>query len=87
MKARLSSDIYGLLFRRISALKGLGLSGLWLRADSNDEIIAGTVMGYTENDWSSIRKHSGLWRSDGTIKSAENWTYMLRGAQEAGKAS
>ena len=36
-------------------LKQFGLTGLWLNADSEDEFNAGTVLGYSVDDWMSIK--------------------------------
>ena len=79
MKARLSSDICALLKNRIVALHDLGLSGLLLKAGSNDRFDAGIVLGYSDNDWDCIKKHSGLWKSDKRIKTAAHWCEKLGG--------
>jgi len=74
-----SKDICGMLHDRILQLKSLGLNGLWLRADSKDSSNAGTVLGYTDEQWNVMKKHSGLWKSDGQIIRKEVWVKKLGG--------
>ena len=69
LRAKVSTSICSILRERISLLKQFGLTGLWLKADSEDEFSAGTVLGYSIDDWMSIKMYSGLWRVDGQLKS------------------
>ena len=59
------------------ALEPFGLASLWVNADSNDAFNAGTVLGYSSDDWKSIQLYSGLWKSNGHIKSKEIWEILL----------
>ena len=77
LRSKLSVSICSILRERISLLKQFGLTGLWLNADSNDEFNAGTVLGYSSDDWQSIKLHSDLWKVDGRIKSEQIWTNKL----------
>ena len=53
------------------------MTSLWLNADSEDEFNAGTVLGYSSEDWLSIKNYSGLWRVDGRIKPEVIWMTKL----------
>jgi hypothetical protein len=52
-------SICSILREQISLLKQFGLTGLWLNADSEDEFNVGTVLGYSYDDWMSIKMYSG----------------------------
>ena len=77
LRSKLSVSICSILRERISLLKQFGLTGLWLNVDSNDEFNAGTVLGYSSDDWESIKLHSNLWKVDGRIRSEQIWTNKL----------
>ena len=78
LRSKLSVSICGILTERISMLKQFGLTGLWLNADSNDEFNAGTVLGYSYDDWQSIKIYSGLWNPRGNIQKEEIWVKKLK---------
>ena len=78
LRAKLSATICSVLTERISILKQFGLSGLWLNADSNDEFNVGTILGYSDDDWLSIKKYSGLWNPKGSIQKEEIWVKKLK---------
>ena len=59
-------------------LKQFGLSGLWLNADPNDEFNAGTVLGYSDDDWLAIKNYSGLWNPNGSIRKEDIWVKKLK---------
>ena len=77
LRANVSASICRVLTDRILALEPFGFATLWVNADSNDEFNAGTVLGYSSDDWKSIQLYSGLWKSNGHIKSEELWGKML----------
>lgn len=77
LRAIVSAGICRVLNDRILVLKPFGLASLWVNADSNDEFNAGTVLGYSSDDWKSIQLYSGLWKSNGHIKSKEIWEILL----------
>ena len=77
LRAKVSTNICSILRERISLLKQFGLAGLWLNADLKDEFNAGTVLGYSDDDWMSIKMYSGLWRVDGQLKSVVIWVNKL----------
>ena len=60
LRANVSASICRVLTDRILALEPFGLASLWVNADSNDEFNAGTVLGYSSDDWKSVQLHSGL---------------------------
>ena len=78
LRAKLSATICSVLAQRISVLKQFGLSGLWLNADSNNEFNAGTVLGYSNDDWLSIKNYSGLWNPNGSIRKEDIWVKKLK---------
>jgi hypothetical protein len=71
-------SICSILRERISLLKQFGLAGLWLNADSTDEFNAGTVLGYSSDDWQSIKLYSGLWQTDQRTQNEEIWVKKLK---------
>jgi hypothetical protein len=60
LKEKVSKSICSILRERISLLKQFSLTGLWLKADSEDGFSAGIVLGYRVDDWMSIKMYSGL---------------------------
>ena len=77
LRAKVSTSICSILRERISFLKQFGLAGLWLDADSKDEFNAGTVLGYRDDEWMSIKMYSVLWRVNGQLKSEVIWVNKL----------
>jgi len=77
LRAKVSTSICSILRERISKLKQFGLAGLWLNADSKDEFNASTVLGYSDDDWMSIKMYSGLWNQHGKYQKEEIWTKKL----------
>jgi hypothetical protein len=77
LRAKVSMSICSILRERISLLKQFGLTGLSLNADSKCAFNAGTVLGYSVDDWMSIKMYSGLWNPHGKFQTEEIWTNKL----------
>ena len=77
LRAKVSMSICSILRERISLLKQFGLTGLWLKAESEDEFNAGTVLGYSVDDWKSIITYSGLWNINRRLKPEAIWMNKL----------
>ena len=67
LKAEVSHGLCAHLGERILALEPHGLAGLWMNVDAFNNFNAGTIMGYREDNWDTIKKYSGLWKSDGRL--------------------
>ena len=62
---------------RIILLGMEGLLGLWMKPSGNDFFNAGTLLGYLDDEWESIKKYSGLWYDDGRIQTESVWLKKL----------
>lgn len=79
LRTLVSTKICTMLKDRIIRLKDLGIFGIWMKPDGDDFFNAGTVMGYRGDDWNLIKKHSGLWYSDGRMHPEKGLLKKLAG--------
>ena len=81
LKAEVSHGLCAHLGERILALEPHGLAGLWMNVDAFNNFNAGTIMWYREDNWDTIKKYSGLWKSDGRLHNIAVWHKKLPGIE------
>jgi hypothetical protein len=73
----LSKELTNVLRDRIFKLKDVGLFGIFMKYDSHRVLNVGTALGFRDEDWEIIKKHSGLWDPMGRIQREEVWREKL----------